>query len=645
MYWPGWLIFLSPLIGAPITLAIGKKYRNLAGIIASLAVAGALVASIITFFFVDSGNVVANSSKLYIVTGNFAYNHYLWFLNIDAGIFIDRLAVVMALMVSFVSLMIHLFAIYYMKEDPNRHVYFAETSLFTAGMLGLVVASNLVLFFLFWELVGLCSYLLIGFWFFKPNATAAAKKAFIVTRVGDLLFLVGMAILYDSLVGFKGLGSSSPLSIPFLINNATQIASYIGKNTLGIVAVLFLAGAAGKSAQFPLHVWIPDAMEGPTTVSALIHAATMVTAGVYLVARVFNIFYAAAPFALYSVVILGSFTALFAGIIGIFVNDIKRILAYSTISQIGYMLAAIGLGGLFGYAAVPLGIFHLVVHAVFKALLFMAAGAILITLMDLRDTREMGGLWKKMPMTITLLFIGSLALVAFPGTSGYFSKDTIISASWVYYTQYHTAASLLPWVFLATGSLLTTLYTFRMFFRVALGKPRSHLAEHARDPSIWPLIPLFILGVGALLLGLIQKPFYDFITPDYFIPVVPLYIEAVPITLLAIGLIVTYLLYGTDRWTRVNMSKNPLYRIAKNKFYLDTLFTNIIAERIIVPVSGSIARFENGYNRAVDGVGQGTMSLGSVFRKIQDGVIENYFVVLIIGISLVFIIMELAGLM
>ena len=339
MYWPGWFIFLSPLLGFAITYVVGRYHRNLSGLVASLAVFGSLIASILTFFYVQSNGTV--------------YDSFVWFYNIHAGIYIDHLTLVMAIMVSFVSLMIHLFALYYMKEDPNKHVYFAETSLFTAGMLGLVVSSNLVLFFLFWELVGLCSYLLIGFWFFKPNATAAAKKAFIVTRVGDLLFLVGMAILYNSLQGFTGLGSNSPLSIPFLIQNAQAIASYVGPNVLGTVAVLFLAGAAGKSSQFPLHVWIPDAMEGPTTVSALIHAATMVTAGVYLVARVFNVFYYSAPFAMYSVVILGSFTALFAGIVGLFVNDIKRILAYSTISQIGYMLASIGLGGVFGYGGVP----------------------------------------------------------------------------------------------------------------------------------------------------------------------------------------------------------------------------------------------------------------------------------------------------
>lgn len=631
MYWPGWFIFLSPVIGFPITYVVGRYHRNLSGIIASLAVFGSLVASILTFFYVQANGTV--------------YNHFQWFFNINAGIYIDHLTLVMALMVSFVSLMIHLFAMYYMKEDPNKHVYFAETSLFTAGMLGLVVSSNLVLFFLFWELVGLCSYLLIGFWFFKPNASAAAKKAFIVTRVGDLLFLVGMAILYSSLTGFSGLGSNSPLSIPFLIQNAQAIASYIGPNVLGAVAVLFLVGAAGKSSQFPLHVWIPDAMEGPTTVSALIHAATMVTAGVYLVARVFNVFYYAAPFAMYSVVILGAFTALFAGIVGVFVNDIKRILAYSTISQIGYMLAAIGLGGVFGYAGVSFGLFHLVVHAVFKALLFMSAGAILIALMDLRDTRFMGGLWRRMPMTITLLFIGSLALIAFPFTSGYFSKDTIISASWVYYSHFGTFSSFLPWLFLAVGALLTTLYTFRMFFRVALGKPRSHLAEHAKDPSIIALLPLFVLAAGALGLGFIQGRFYGFIDSSYSLPSVPAYIEYIPLTLMAIGLVLTYAIYGTKFWQKLDFSKNRLYRVAKNKFYLDYLFTNIIAERVIVPLSAGFTLFEGKYNRAVNGVGTGTLKIGDLFRRIQNGVVENYFIVLIIGITAIFIVIEIAGLM
>ncbi len=629
MYWPGWFIFLSPLIGFVLSYGIGRKRRNLAGIIASLSILGSLLASLVTFTQVQSSGTI--------------YNHFQWFYNINAGIYIDHLSLVMAIMVSFVSLMIHLFALYYMKDDPNRHIYFAETALFTAGMLGLVVASNLVLFFLFWELVGLCSYLLIGFWFFKPNAASAAKKAFIVTRVGDLLFLVGMALLYESLTGFTGLGTNSPLSIPFLITNASAIAAYVGKGTLGIVAVLFLAGAAGKSSQFPLHVWIPDAMEGPTTVSALIHAATMVTAGVYLVARVFNLFYFSADFALYSVVILGSFTAIFAGIVGLFVNDIKRILAYSTISQIGYMLAAIGLGGLFGYTGVSYGMFHLVVHAVFKALLFMSAGAILIALMDLRDTRLMGGLWKRMPLTITLLFIGSLALVAFPLTSGYFSKDTIIDASWVYYAHYGTLGSFLPWLFLSLGALMTTLYTFRMFFRVALGKPRSYLAEHSKDPSIFALIPLFVLAFGSLTMGLIQTPFYNYIYSGSSLPVAPFDIRMVPLAFLATGIVVTYAIYGTELWKKLDFSRNPLYKVGKNKFYLDYLFTNILAERVIVSMAAGFTLFENRYNRSVDEVGSDALKLGDIFRKIQNGVVENYFIILIMGISLIFIIVELAG--
>ena len=289
--------------------------------------------------------------------------------------------------------------------------------------------------------------------------------------------------------------------------------------------------------------------------------------------------------------------------------------------------------------------FHLVSHAVFKALLFMSAGAILIALMDLRDTRYMGGLWRRMPMTVTLLFIGSLALIAFPGTSGYFSKDTIISASWVYYQHYGTVQSLFPWLFLATGALLTTLYTFRMFFRTALGKPRSHLAEHAKDPSILPLIPLFILAIGALGLGVLQGYFYGFIDSSYTMPSVPFFIDIIPMVLMAIGLVITYVLYGTSIWQKMDFSKNRLYKLGKNKFYIDYLFTNIIAERVIVPLSAGFTLFENSYNRAVNEVGTSTLKLGDFFRRIQNGVVENYFIVLIIGVSLIFIAVKILGLM
>lgn len=629
MFIYAWMIFISPLIGFVLSYTLGKYKKNLAGVIASLSIFGSLIFSYLTFNQVN-------------VSGQAIYESYQWFYNIHFGIYIDHLSLIMALMVSLVSLMIHLFAMYYMGKDPNRHVYFAETSLFTAGMLGLIISSNLVFFFLFWELVGLCSYLLIGFWFFKPNAASAAKKAFIVTRVGDLLFLIGMAVLYASLIGYQNLGNNSPLGISFLIHNAQSIAAYIGPTKLGIVSLFFLGGAAGKSSQFPLHVWIPDAMEGPTTVSALIHAATMVTAGVYLVARLYSVFYYSAPFAMYAVAFLGAFTAVFAGVIGIVVNDLKRILAYSTISQLGYMLSAIGLAPIIGEAGVSFGIYHLVVHAMFKALLFMTAGAILLTLMDLRNVKEMGGLWRKMPITVTLMFIGSITLSAIPPTAAFFSKDTIISAAWTYFTASGmTIGSFLPWLFLSLGALLTVIYTFRMFFLVALGKPRSHLAEHARDPPIIVLLPLFVLAFFSLALGIWQTGFYNYIYSGTTITEVPIYIEAVPWAYLAIGVVVTYVLYGTERWKSLKLEDNILYRIVKNKFYLDYLFTRVIAERTILPISASISAAESGYNSAVDRTGRGTLSLGTFFRKLQSGVVENYFTVLIAGISLIFIILEI----
>ncbi|EQD46237.1 proton-translocating NADH-quinone oxidoreductase, chain L, partial [mine drainage metagenome] len=291
----------SPVLAFPISYVAGKYKRYLSGYIATISILISFILSFLVYLQLRS-------------TSTPVYESYNWFGDINAGIYIDHLALVMILMVSFVSLMIHLFALYYMGKDPNKHVYFAETALFTGAMLGLIISSNLVEFFLFWELVGLCSYLLVGFWYFKPNASSAAKKAFIVTRVGDLLFLIGLSILYVSLAD----KIASPLSIAYIVNPASwpQILNYVGTFNLTLVGLLFMGGAAGKSAQFPLHVWIPDAMEGPTTVSALIHAATMVTAGVYLVARVYPI-YTHATGALDFVLFIGAFTALFAGTIGI----------------------------------------------------------------------------------------------------------------------------------------------------------------------------------------------------------------------------------------------------------------------------------------------------------------------------------------
>ncbi len=620
-----WGIFLSPMIASPIALLAGRKSRNASGIIASASIGLSLVLSYLVYLKVSSGSQIESQ--------------YTWFYNINYGIFVDHLAIVMLLMVTFVSLMIHLFALYYMGGDPNRHAYFAETALFTSGMLGLVESSNLLEFFMFWELVGLCSYLLIGFWFFKPNAVSAAKKAFIVTRVGDLLFLIGLAVIYTSLSPI----ASDPLSISFIVNNAAQLPSLIGQYNLTIISLLFLGGAIGKSSQFPLHVWIPDAMEGPTTVSALIHAATMVTAGIYLVARVYPLFYEAYPISLYAVLFIGSFTALFAGTIGIVVNDIKRILAYSTISQLGYMLAALGLGSMFGSDVISYSMYHLVVHAFFKALLFMSAGAILLALMDLRDVRQMGGLWRRMPYTVTLLFIGSITLAAVPFTSAYFSKDTIIGLSYTFYQSSGTLLMAIPWIFLQLGALATVLYTFRMFFLVALGKPRSHLASEAKDPKKIVLIPLGILAALSLVYGIFQGSFYSFVISGASVPAIPDMTEMLSIAFLVIGVIVTYVLYAGDRFTKINAEKVPGYKMLTNKYYLDKLFTNALAQGAILPLSSAFAGMESSYNEGVERFGGSFLKAGKVLRRLQSGVVENYFLLIIISAALVFILLEIVG--
>ncbi|MCL4347657.1 MAG: NADH-quinone oxidoreductase subunit L [Candidatus Thermoplasmatota archaeon] len=623
-----WFIFLSPIIAFPISFTVGRYRRNLAGYIATISILISFILSFIVYLQIRG-------------TSSPVYQSFNWFGDINAGIYIDHLALVMILMVSFVSLMIHLFALYYMGKDPNKHVYFAETALFTGGMLGLSVSSNLVEFFLFWELVGVCSYLLIGFWYFKPNASSAAKKAFIVTRVGDLLFLIGLSILYVSLADKV----ASPLSIAYIVNPSSwpQILNYVGTTNLTLIGLLFMGGAAGKSAQFPLHVWIPDAMEGPTTVSALIHAATMVTAGVYLVARVYPI-YLHSTAALDFVLFIGAFTALFAGTIGMVVNDLKRILAYSTISQLGYMFAALGIGSIIGDSAISFALFHTMVHAVFKALLFLAAGAILLTMMELRDVKKMGGLWKRMPITMTLMFIGAITLSALPFTASYYSKDTIIDASWNFFSANgYSLFSFLPWLMLILGALTTTIYTFRFFFLAALGKPRSELASKAKDPSKIVLIPLIILAIIALIMGQFQYLFYDFIYAQTIHVSIPYIVSLAPSMMVLLGLLITIPLYATSGWMSLDLKKSRLYRVVKNKYYLDKLFTNDIAERGIIPLSSGFSTFETYFSRSIEAIGSGTLRLGSFFRRLQNGIIEYYFVVLVIGISIILLIVELLG--
>lgn len=599
------LIFGLPLAGFPFVIGVGFVKKNYSMYLGTSLIFISFLISLYVMF-------------TYTVKGILLQYSFNWLPSLPAiiplGVYADNLSMIMALMVSFVGFLIILFSVGYMKEDPNRHVFFGEMVLFTSSMLGLILASSLIMLFIFWELVGLCSYLLIGFWYYKPNAASAAKKAFIVTRVGDVFFIagIGAAILYSSggALSVAGLGS----------------IHLMWQKT--IVSLLLFGGAIGKSAQFPLHVWIPDAMEGPTTVSALIHAATMVTAGVYLIARTYTIF---TPVSLSVVLYIGVVTIILSGLIGLVVNDIKRILAYSTIGQIGYMVAALGLG--LGATSIGLSIYQLEAHAFFKALLFLAAGSILHAVMNVRDINKMGGLWKKMPITVTSMFVGALALSGFPGLAGFFSKDSIITASY--------GVSIFVWALLAIGGFLTTLYAFRMFFKVALGKPRSNAAEHAHESSWIMLIPIVILAAFSVIFGIFQQGFYTFLNPASV--VVPLGIaplklmDFIPVILMLLGMGLAYYVWGRNSTIPKTVANGAqdFYLLVKNKFYLDVFFTNVIAERGILGLSAVSDGFER---RAIGGLvnlsGDVFENSGKILRKIQTGLARQYVLIILIGLIL-----------
>lgn len=599
------LIFGLPLAGFPFVIGVGFVKKNYSMYLGTSLIFISFLISLYVMF-------------AYTVKGILVQYSFNWLPSLPAiiplGVYADSLSMIMALMVSFVGFLIILFSVGYMKEDPNRHVFFGEMVLFTSSMLGLILASSLLMLFIFWELVGLCSYLLIGFWYYKPNAASAAKKAFIVTRVGDVFFIagIGAAIFYSSggALSVAGLGS----------------IHLMWQKT--IVSLLLFGGAIGKSAQFPLHVWIPDAMEGPTTVSALIHAATMVTAGVYLIARTYTIF---TPVSLSVVLYIGVVTIILSGLIGLVVNDIKRILAYSTIGQIGYMVAALGLG--LGATSIGLSIYQLEAHAFFKALLFLAAGSILHAVMNVRDINKMGGLWKKMPITVTSMFVGALALSGFPGLAGFFSKDSIITASY--------GVSIFVWALLAIGGFLTTLYAFRMFFKVALGKPRSNAAEHAHESSWIMLIPIVILAAFSVIFGIFQQGFYTFLNPASV--VVPLGIaplklmDFIPVILMLLGMGLAYYVWGRNSAIPKTVANGAqdFYLLVKNKFYLDVFFTNVIAERGILGLSAVSDRFER---RAIGGLvnlsGDVFENSGKILRKIQTGLARQYALIILIGLIL-----------
>jgi NADH-quinone oxidoreductase subunit L len=477
-------IVLFPLIGSIIAGVFGQRIGRVAAHRVTITGVGAsFFLSLIAFI-----DIVLNDGP--------AFNGpvYTWLssggLEFHVGFLIDKLSVIMMVVVTFVSWMIHIYTIGYMHDDPGYQRFFSYISLFTFSMLMLVMSNNFVQLFFGWEAVGLVSYLLIGFWFKRESAIQANLKAFLVNRVGDLGFLlgIGMVLMYFNTLDFAEVFRQAP----GLANKEVQLFFDVNWGLMTVICILLFIGAMGKSAQVPLHVWLPDSMEGPTPISALIHAATMVTAGIFMVARMSPLFELSET-ALCFVMFIGCITALFMGFLGVVQNDIKRVIAYSTLSQLGYMTVALGASA---YAA---GIFHLVTHAFFKALLFLGAGSVIIALHHEQDMRKMGGLYKYMPITWITMLIGTLALIGFPGMAGFFSKDAIIEA--VYYSN--LPGSWLAYVAVLLGVFVTSFYSFRLLFMVFHGKERMdhHTKEHLHESPKVVTVPLMVLAVPSVIIG------------------------------------------------------------------------------------------------------------------------------------------------
>jgi NADH-quinone oxidoreductase subunit L len=496
-----WLIPLLPFAAAGLTALFPRAWRRPSAAVALAAIA-------LTFGLSLAALAHALDPAFARAGGRETFN-FTWFTSGEAavrlGFILDPLSALMLLVVSLVSLLVFAFSVGYMDDDPNFTRFFCFLSLFAGSMLALVAANSLLLLFVAWELVGLSSYLLIGFWYHKPSAAAAMKKAFLVTRVGDLGFFAGLLWFY------QGAGTSLLYDLGNGALEGARLDALAGGASATVVALLVFCGAAGKSGQFPLHVWLPDAMEGPTPVSALIHAATMVAAGVFLVARMFPVF-ELSPAALHVVACLGAFTALFAASVALAQWDVKRVLAWSTVSQLGYMMLGLGVGGV-----VP-GMFHLFTHAFFKALLFLGAGALIHSCHHEQDLRRLGGLKDRMPLTFVAYLVGALALAGMPPFAGFFSKDEILAAAWRY--PEHCAfpgAPLLFWAALA-GAFLTAFYMTRQVRYAFYGAARGEGAAHAHEAGRWMLVPVAVLASASVVAGFAGFPganrFQAFLLPS-----------------------------------------------------------------------------------------------------------------------------------
>jgi NADH-quinone oxidoreductase subunit L len=551
-------------------------------------------------------------------------------LYIDLGIFLDPISVMMLIVICTVSFMVHIYSMGYMHGEKGFQRYYAFLSLFTFSMLGLVVATNIFQTYIFWELVGVSSYLLIGFYYTKPAAIAASKKAFIVTRFADLGFLIGILILsfYGQTFGFTELMGGSCDSI--LHGAAAQ--TFLGVGVLSWALGLMFIGAAGKSAMFPLHIWLPDAMEGPTPVSALIHAATMVVAGVYLVARMFPLYVVYAPGVLEIIACVGAFTALFAAIIACVQTDIKRVLAFSTISQIGFMMVALGVstsmdahGGL-GYMA---SMFHLFTHAMFKALLFLGAGSI-IHAVHSNEMKDMGGLRKHMPITHITFLIACLAIAGIPPFSGFFSKDEILAAAFKF-------APVMGWVMTVIAGI-TAFYMFRLYYNIFWAKEASH--EHKPHESGFSMtIPLIVLALITCVAGFI--PFGHFITANGLVYDIHLEtsVAIISVAVAIISILIATIFYKKETQpipVMLATTFKGMYKAAYKRFYIDEVYQFITHKIIFACISTPIAWFDrhivDGFMNLLSSI---TQSVSYAIRKFQSGRVQQYAYVFLLGIVVI----------
>jgi len=656
------IIVLAPLAGALAAGLLGRQIGR----------AGAAGAAIIGVGVAFALSCWVTYQLVWGGAQPFNTDVYTWFtvgkLSLHVGFLIDRLTAMMLVVVTFVSLMVHVYTIGYMADDPGYQRFFSYIALFTFSMLMLVMANNFLQLFFGWEAVGLVSYLLIGFWFNRDTATFAALKAFLVNRVGDFGFVLGIAcVLYafgtlDYGTVFAHAGRLQGMTIAVIGGHPWSVAT--------LICLLLFVGAMGKSAQVPLHVWLPDSMEGPTPISALIHAATMVTAGIFMVARMSPLF-EMSDTALSVVLVIGATTALFTGLIGIVQNDIKRVIAYSTLSQLGYMTAALGVSA---YSA---GVYHLMTHAFFKALLFLGAGSVIVAMHHEQDMRRMGGLRKYMPITYITMWIGSLALAGAPGFAGFFSKDAIIEAIGLSHRTGHVYA----YVCVLAGVFVTALYSFRLLYMTFHGKerftvdPHDHAQEqehqdarmhhpgvlqHAPHESPWVItVPLILLAIPSLVIGwpTIQPMLYGgwFGSSIHVLPandvlaelgrefpgVVGMFAQGFispPFWIALAGFVVATWIYQfnpsiADRAERMFL---PLYRILVRKYWFDELYYNLFARG---GVKFGRAMWKGGDGALLDGVMvDGSASFvarsAQIVRRLQSGYLYHYAFAMIVGLIL-----------